>query len=67
MKIQNKQELQQIAYGRSSDIDIKDFMNLYKKNALQNHILFKLLMLLLHQVILHVLERIFWIEYKNKS
>ena len=67
MKIQNKQELQQIAYGHSSDIDIKDFMNLYKKNVLQNHILFKLLMLLLHQVILHVLERIFWIEYKNKS
>ena len=31
MKIPNKRELQQIAYNYSSDIDFKDFMNLYKK------------------------------------
>ena len=31
MKIPNKQELQQIAFNRSSDIDFKRFMNLYKK------------------------------------
>ena len=31
MKIPNKEELQQIAYNHSSDIGIKDFMNLYKK------------------------------------
>ena len=31
MKIQNKRELQQIASNHSSDIDFKDFMNLYKK------------------------------------
>ena len=31
MKIQNKRELQQIAFNYSSDIDFKDFMNLYKK------------------------------------
>ena len=30
MKVQNKQELQQIACNHSSDIDFKDFMNLYK-------------------------------------
>ena len=30
-KIPNKQELQQIAYNHSSDIDFKDFMNLYEK------------------------------------
>ena len=30
MKIPNKRELQQIAYHYSSDIDFKDFMNLYK-------------------------------------
>ena len=30
-KISNKQELQQIAYHNSSDIDFKDFMNLSKK------------------------------------
>ena len=31
MKIPYKRELQQIAYNHSSDIDFKDFMNLYKK------------------------------------
>ena len=29
MKIPNKRELQQIAFNHSSDIDSKDFMNLY--------------------------------------
>ena len=31
MKIPNKRELQQIAINRSSDIDSKDFMKIYKK------------------------------------
>ena len=31
MKIANNQELQQIAFNHSSDIELKDFMNLYKK------------------------------------
>ena len=31
MKIPNKQELQQIAFNHSSDIDFQDFINLYKK------------------------------------
>ena len=31
MKIPNKRELDQIVYNHSSDIDSKDFMNLYKK------------------------------------
>ena len=31
MKVPNKRELQQIDYNHSSDIDFKDFMNLYKK------------------------------------
>ena len=31
VKIPNKRELQQIAFNNSSDIDFKDFMNLYKK------------------------------------
>ena len=39
MKVPNKQELQQIALNHSSDIDFKNFMNLYKK-LLQNHIIF---------------------------
>ena len=39
MKIPNKQELWQIAFNHSLDIDFRDFMNLYK-NVLENHILF---------------------------
>ena len=31
MKIPNKRELEQISFNHSSDIDIQDFMNLYKK------------------------------------
>ena len=31
MKIPNKRELQKIALNHSSDIDFKDFMNIYKK------------------------------------
>ena len=31
MNIPNKRELQQTAFNHSSDIDFKDFMNLYKK------------------------------------
>ena len=31
LKIPNKRELQQIALNHSSDIDFKDFMNIYKK------------------------------------
>ena len=30
MKILNKRELQQVAFNHSSDIDFKDFMDLYK-------------------------------------
>ena len=46
VKIHIKQELQQISFSHSSDIDFKDAMNLYKY-VLQNHILFWLLMLVL--------------------
>ena len=31
MKILNKQEVKQIAFNYSLDIDFKDFMNLYKQ------------------------------------
>ena len=31
MKIPNKRKLQQIAINHSSDINIKDFINIYKK------------------------------------
>ena len=40
MKIQNKQERQQIVLNHSSNIEFKDFMNLKLQNVLQNHIIF---------------------------
>ena len=33
MKIPNKREFQEIAINHLSNIDFKDFMNIYKKNA----------------------------------
>ena len=33
MKIPNKRELLQTAFNHSSDINLKDFMNLYKKST----------------------------------
>ena len=38
IKVPNKRELQQVAFNHSSDINIKNFMNLIK-NVLQNHTL----------------------------
>ena len=40
MKIPDKREPQQITLNHSSDTDFQNYMNLYKKNILQNHILF---------------------------
>ena len=37
MKIPNKRELQQIAYKHLSDIDLKDFMKIYKKCTAENN------------------------------
>ena len=54
MKIPNKRKLQQIPFSHLSDIDFQDFI----KSVLQNHILFWLLILFLHQIILHSLEKI---------
>ena len=68
MKITNERELQKIGFNHSSDIYFQNFMNFYQnfiKSILKNHILFWLLILLLHQIILHALEKIFWKEYKN--
>ena len=39
LKIPNKSELEQITYNVSSNIDFKDFMNLYRK-CIVKHILF---------------------------
>ena len=33
MNVPNKQELQQIAFNHSSDIDFKDFINVYEKGT----------------------------------
>ena len=36
MKIPNKRELQQTALNHSSDIDVKDFIKIYKKFTIKN-------------------------------
>ena len=51
MKISNKWELKQTASHNSSDIDFNGLWT-FTTNVPQNHILFKLLMLLLNQIIL---------------
>ena len=59
MKIPSKQELHQIACNHSSDIDFKDFMNLYKRCTEK---LYSFLVidatLVSDQIILYVSERI---------
>ena len=57
MVIQEKRELPQKTFNHSSDIDFQDFVNLYKK-CTANPYFFWLLILLVHQIILYVLERI---------
>ena len=49
MKIPNKRELQQIAFNNSSDIDFKDFMNLYKTFTSKPYS-FSVMILLLYQM-----------------
>ena len=40
MKIPNWRELQQIAFNHYSNIDLQDFMNLYKKNTAKPYFFF---------------------------
>ena len=66
MKIPNKQELQQIAFNHSTYIDFQFFLDLYKKYTSETFFFFFwLLISLFHEIILHVLEKIFKKEYKN--
>ena len=58
IKISNKWELQQIAFNHSSDIDFKDFMNLYKKCTAKPYS-FLVIDATLPSDNLHVSERIF--------
>ena len=58
IKIPSKRELQPIAFNHLTDIDFQDFLNLYKKGSAKPYFLW-LLILLLHQIILHISERTF--------
>ena len=57
LKILNKSELQLIEFNHSSGIDFQEFTNLCKKCTAKPYS-FLLLILLLHQIILLVSERI---------
>ena len=61
MKILNKRELQQTAFNHLTDIDFQGFI----KSLVQNHILFWFLILPFHQIILYILERIFYKQFKS--
>ena len=50
-KIPNKRELQQIAINHSSDINTKDYANIYRKCTVELYS-FMLMILHLHQIIL---------------
>ena len=58
MKIASHQKLQQIEFDHSSEIGFKDFM---QKNFLQKKYCktIFLLVILLHQIILYISERVF--------
>ena len=58
MKIPNKQELQKIACNHSSGINIKDFMNLYKKFTAKPYP-FLVTGAALHQIVSEVSEIVF--------
>ena len=53
MKIPNKTELQHILYNRSSNIDIKNFMNVYEKCTAKP---FSFLVIDATQIMLHISE-----------
>ena len=53
MKITNKTELQQVWYNRSSDVDIKNFMNVYEKCTAKS---FSFLVIDATQIMLHISE-----------
>ena len=59
MKIHNKRELQRIAINHSTDIDYKDFMNIYRKCTSEPYS-FECELLLQYLLVIHsVLEKIF--------
>ena len=62
MKIPNKRELQQITINHSSDIDFKDFMNLYKKCTAKPYS-FLVSYTTLQSDIPYVLDAFFWKDY----
>ena len=58
MKISQKRQLQQTEFNLHKDIDCQDFMNFNKEFPAKPYS-FLLLMLLLHQIIIYVSQRIF--------
>ena len=66
MKVPNKREFKQIAFNNSSDINFKDFLNLYKKFTAKPYS-FLVIDATLALYNLHILERIFKKDYKSLS
>ena len=66
MKIPNKQELQQIAFNHSSDIDFRDFINIYKKCTAKPYSFLVIDSTLASDNLFYVSEIIFQKEYKKR-
>ena len=64
MKIHSKREVQHIPDNHSGDIHYKDFLNIYRKYAIES-CSFLLLILHCQPVILCFVEKIILIHYKN--
>ena len=62
MKIPNKRELEQVQINHPSDIDFKDFIEIYKKCTTERYY-FLVNDTIYHQIILYNLEKIFWNKY----
>ena len=58
MKVPKKQELQQIAFKHSSDIDVQGFMNLHKKCTVKPFSLLVIHTTLASDNLLHFIENL---------
>ena len=65
MKIPNRRELQQIAINHLSDIDLEEFKRRYRNSTADPYLF--LLILLFHQIIYCVFERIYCKKYRDES
>ena len=65
MEFSKKREFELIDINHSSDIDSKDLMELYR-NCTAEPYSFLVTMLLFHQIVHYIFERIYWKKYREQ-